>query len=132
MWNNRQFWLDSLWRSARTFAQSMFGLLTAYMAWVIVPALQRPNPEIGQIVGGWKLWAAFVFASAVAALSSLFQSIDRERAVGAALPSVPAPQSAEPAAPATVAPASAAFVTPIGTPIDATTAPAISCGDALR
>lgn len=118
MWSNRQFWTDALWRAFRTFAQSMFGLLTAYMAWVIVPALSKPGAEIGQIVGGWKLWAAFLFASGIAAATSLFQSIDRERAVGANLPSVPAP-----AAPA---PATAA-VTPLADP-----AVTSVCGDALR
>jgi hypothetical protein len=106
MWTNRQFWLDSTWRAFRTFCQTWDGILMAYAAYLafkVATALKDPtvDVELGELVGGWGLWGLFLFAAVVSALRSLFQSIDRERAVGAALPSVPV---TSPADPVTVAP----------------------------
>ena len=71
MWTDRQFWLDSTWRSFRTFCQSMAGLLLT---------VQTAN----QLTGVSEInvpWYGYIYSSGVAALISLLQSVDRERAV---------------------------------------------------
>lgn len=71
MWANKQFWLDSSWRAFRTFCQSLAGLLLAVQTSNQVATM----PEISIP------WYGYVYSSAIAALGSLLQSIDRERAV---------------------------------------------------
>jgi hypothetical protein len=66
MWTNRQFWLDSSWRAFRTFCQSLAGLLT----------VETVSTNLNAS------WLGLLYASGVAALISLLQSVDRERAVG--------------------------------------------------
>jgi hypothetical protein len=64
MWTNAQFWKDATWRAFRTFCQSLGGLLGGEA----VNIISAP-------------WSAMLSISAGAALVSLLQSIDRERAV---------------------------------------------------
>ena len=71
LWTNKQFWLDSTWRAFRTFCQSLAGLLLAVQTSAQVSAM----PEISVT------WAGYLYASLIAALVSLLQSVDRERAV---------------------------------------------------
>jgi hypothetical protein len=66
MWTNRQFWKDATWRGFRTFCQSLAGLLT----------VEHVSANLNAS------WLALIYASGVAALISLLQSVDRERAVG--------------------------------------------------
>lgn len=66
MWTNRQFWKDATWRSFRTFCQSLAGLLT----------VEHVSSNLNAS------WWALIYASGVAGLISLLQSVDRERAVG--------------------------------------------------
>lgn len=68
MWSDVQFWRDSTWRSFRTFCQSLAGLLTVNH---VSSAFNAP-------------WVDLIGAAGIAALISLLQSIDRERAVGGA------------------------------------------------
>jgi hypothetical protein len=68
MWTNRQFWKDATWRSFRTFCQSLAGLLT----------VEHVSSNLNAS------WWALLYASGVAGLISLLQSVDRERAVGGA------------------------------------------------
>lgn len=63
MWTDKQFWRDSTWRAFRTFCQSLAGLLTVQQ---VSSNLNAP-------------WFTLIYASAVAGLVSLLQSIDRER-----------------------------------------------------
>lgn len=79
MWTNVQFWKDSTWRAFRTFCQSLAGLLTVQN---VSSNLNAP-------------WWTLIYASAVAGLISLLQSIDRERAVSATEPA-PEPPAVEP------------------------------------
>jgi hypothetical protein len=64
MWTNRQFWLDSSWRSFRTFCQTLAALLGAQA----VNLFSAP-------------WSSLLGTSLGAALVSLLMSVDRERAV---------------------------------------------------
>ena len=105
-WGNRQFWADATWRAFRTWAQTMAATLSGYAVFLgvqLAKALKDPGADVdlGAIVGGWELWLLFFFVASVAAAISLFQSIDRERAVvSAALPSIaPAQPSAQAIAP---------------------------------
>lgn len=66
VYRNWQFWADSGWRSLRTFCQSLAALLVV---------VQTSGGEISIP------WQAYLYSSSVAALISLLQSIDRERAV---------------------------------------------------
>jgi hypothetical protein len=101
-WGNRQFWADATWRAFRTWAQTMAATLSGYAVFLgvqLAKALKDPGADVdlGAIIGGWELWLLFFFVAGVAAAISLFQSIDRERAVSAALPSIaPAQPSAPP------------------------------------
>lgn len=63
MWTNRQFWLDSTWRAFRTFCQTLAALLAGQAATIITAD-----------------WKSTLSVSVTAALISLLQSIDRERA----------------------------------------------------
>lgn len=65
MWTDKQFWRDSTWRAFRTFCQSLAGLLT----------VQQVSSDMNAP------WLTLIYASGVAGLISLLQSIDRERAV---------------------------------------------------
>lgn len=65
MWTDKQFWRDATWRSFRTFCQSLAGLLTVQQ---VSENMNAP-------------WLTLIYASAIASLISLLQSIDRERAV---------------------------------------------------
>lgn len=87
-WTNRQFWLDSSWRSFRTFCQSLAGLLLAVQTSNQVAAM----PEISIP------WYGYLYSSGVAALISLLQSVDRERAVESSPLDPPAPVSENSAA----------------------------------
>lgn len=75
MWTDRQFWLDASWRAFRTFIQAVAGGLVASNT---VSAFNAP-------------WYGLVGAGLIASLLSLAQSVDRERAVGAAVPAEPQP-----------------------------------------
>lgn len=65
MWTDRQFWLDSSWRAARTFLQTISGLLVVSQ---VSSAFSAP-------------WKDLIGAGLVAAFISLAQSVDRGRAV---------------------------------------------------
>jgi hypothetical protein len=71
MWTNKQFWLDVSWRAFRTFCQSLAGLLVA----VQTSSQMSSFPTISVP------WYGYLYASGIAALVSLLQSVDRERAV---------------------------------------------------
>ena len=71
MWTNKQFWLDASWRAFRTFCQSLAGLLLAVQTSTQVSAM----PVISVP------WYGYLYASGIAALVSLLQSVDRERVV---------------------------------------------------
>ena len=77
MWTNKQFWLDSSWRAFRTFCQTLPALLAANFSGLLAAT---------GVTGGSGIphtpWLGFLYASAIAGLISLLQSIDRERAVG--------------------------------------------------
>lgn len=73
-WTDRTFWLDSSWRAFRTFCQSLAGLLLA---------VQTSN-QIGAMPEISVPWYGYLYSSGVAALISLLQSVDRERAVESA------------------------------------------------
>jgi hypothetical protein len=80
VWTNAQFWRDATWRAFRTFCQSLAGLLT------VETVSSNLNAS----------WLSLLYASAVAGLISLLQSVDRGRAVGevgthATVPVVAAP-----------------------------------------
>lgn len=138
MWSNRQFWADATWRAFRTWAQTMAATLSGYAVFLgvqLAKALKDPGADVdlGAIVGGWELWALFVFVATVAAAISLFQSIDRERAVASALPSIT--PAALPASPTNVGEVKSVplTVTPETLPTTiATSSPAVGCGDDLR
>lgn len=89
MWTNKQFWLDSSWRAFRTFCQSLAGLLLAVQTSAQVSAM--PTISVP--------WYGYLYASGIAALVSLLQSIDRDRAVAVTVPADPA----APASPLVVA-----------------------------
>lgn len=76
MWTSAQFWKSATWRAFRTFCQSLAGLLT----------VEHVSTNLHAS------WWALIYASGVAGLISLLQSVDRERAVG----EVTAEASAEP------------------------------------
>lgn len=63
MWTDKHFWSDTLWRALRTFAQTLYGLLIVVQ---ITPDISIP-------------WQGYLYSSAVAALTSMLQSIGRER-----------------------------------------------------
>lgn len=63
MWADKQFWADSAWRALRTFCQTLYGLLIVVQ---ITPDISIP-------------WQGYLYSSGVAALTSLLQSIGRER-----------------------------------------------------
>jgi hypothetical protein len=75
MWTNRQFWLDSSWRAFRTFCQTLAALLAAQFSGLL-SATGVTDTGIPHTP-----WAGFLYASAIAGLISLLQSVDRERAV---------------------------------------------------
>lgn len=75
MWTNRQFWCDATWRAFRTFCQTLAALLAAQFSGLLA-ATGVTNSGIPHTP-----WAGFLYASAIAGLISLLQSIDRERAV---------------------------------------------------
>lgn len=134
MWSNRKFWADATWRAFRTWAQTMAATLSGYAVFLgvqLAKALKDPGVDVdlAAIVGGWELWVLFVFVAGVAAAISLFQSIDRERAVSAALPSItPAPPPVVVSVPMTTDPAGS--IQP-ATVVDSTTV-VHGCGDNLR
>lgn len=67
MWTDRQFWKDATWRAFRTFCQTLASMFGG-MAFNILTAP----------------WSSVLSVAVGAALISLCQSIDRERAVTAA------------------------------------------------
>ena len=87
MWTDSQFWKDTTWRAFRTFCQTLAGLLLTTQA---VSAFTAP-------------WSVLLGASAMAAVISLLQSVDRGRAVSAITPADPPAQ----------APFVATFVNPV-------------------
>lgn len=64
MWTNKRFWLDATWRAFRTFCQTLASLFGAQAFNVLTAP-----------------WSSVLSVAAGAALISLCQSIDRERAV---------------------------------------------------
>lgn len=70
-WQTKQWWLDAVWRAFRTFCQSLAGLLVAVQSSNQLSAMPEINIP----------WYGYLYSSGVAALISLCQSIDRERAV---------------------------------------------------
>lgn len=118
MWTDWQFWKDATWRAFRTFCQTLAALLGGQA----FTALTAP-------------WSSMLSVALTASLISLFQSVDRGRAVTEAGPT-PAPEqtpvvadAAPPVAPLTFAPPPpAARVVADDVPHTV----AVSCGDALR
>ena len=74
MLTDKQFISDSLWRSLRTFAQTLYGLLVVVQ---VTPDVQIP-------------WQGYLYASGIAALTSLLQSIGRERVANSVRATEPA------------------------------------------
>ena len=112
MWTNVQFWKDSTWRAFRTFCQSLAGLLLAVQTSVQVSGM--PTISIP--------WYGYLYASGIAGLVSLLQSVDRERAVGSTPPVVvEVPVMPEPVAPVSQ-------VVPLGDDY----AVSVSCGDGMK
>lgn len=110
MWNDVQFWKDSSWRAFRTFCQSLAGLLLAVQTSMQVsamPAISIP-------------WYGYLYASGIAGLVSLLQSVDRSRAVTESATG----QSNAPSAPVAVQ-TPASVVVPLGTDH----AVSVSCAD---
>ena len=64
MWTDKQFWLDSSWRSFRTFCQTLAAMLG--------------GETVNVLTADWK---GMLSVSAGSALVSLLMSVDRERAV---------------------------------------------------
>jgi hypothetical protein len=77
MWTNVQFWKDATWRSFRTFCQTLAALLAAQFSGL----LQATGGATGSVLPHTP-WLGFLYASFIAGLISLLQSVDRERAVG--------------------------------------------------
>jgi hypothetical protein len=76
MWTNRQFWLDSSWRAFRTFSQTLAALLAANFTGL----LSTTGVSVGDGGIPHTPWLAMIYTAGIAALISLLQSIDRERA----------------------------------------------------
>lgn len=74
MWTNLQFWKDSTWRAFRTFCQTLAALLAATYSGLLATTGSGEIPSTP--------WWGFLYASGIAGLISLLQSVDRERAVG--------------------------------------------------
>ena len=74
MWTNLQFWKDSTWRAFRTFCQTLAALLAATYSGLLTTTGSGEIPSTP--------WWGFLYASGIAGLISLLQSVDRERAVG--------------------------------------------------
>lgn len=90
MLTDKQFIADALWRGLRTFCQTLYGLLVVVQ---VTPDVQIP-------------WQGYLYASGIAALTSVLQSIGRERVANsvrandrASVESAQAPAT-QPAAPA--------------------------------
>lgn len=75
MWSIEWF-RDASWRAFRTFCQSLAGLLVAVQSSNQISSMPEINIP----------WYGYLYSSGVAALISFLQSVDRERAVGAAVP----------------------------------------------
>lgn len=141
-WGNRQFWADATWRAFRTWAQTMAATLSGYAVFLgvqLAKALKDPGADVdlGAIIGGWELWLLFFFVAGVAAAISLFQSIDRERAVSAALPSIaPAPPAGIPPPVVTSVPMTTTDPAPATTSVlpltDSAKPITVACGDAVQ
>lgn len=84
---DKQFYLDALWRGARTVAQTLAGMLVVVQTSNVMPSTEPISVP----------WWSYVYASLIAGLVSVLQSIDRERAVGNVLAAepVPTPQTVE-------------------------------------
>jgi hypothetical protein len=118
LWTDRQFWLDATWRAFRTFCQTLAALLAAQFSGL----LQAGGPVSGALPH--TPWVGLLYASAIAALISLLQSVDRGRAVGSVATQVVAAQAAlTPAAPVTVTTVSAVVPADVGEVVT-------TCGDA--
>lgn len=76
---DKQFFLDSGWRALRTFCQTLAGMLVVVQTSNVMPS----TPDINIP------WQAYLYASGIAALVSLLQSMDRERAVNSAITTTP-------------------------------------------
>ena len=85
MWQDVQFWKDSTWRAFRTFCRTLAAMLVVVQTPAVLPSAQTISVP----------WQAYLYASFIAGLISLLQSIDRERAVGNVL--APEPVAAPPA-----------------------------------
>lgn len=125
MWTDKQFWLDASWRAFRTFCQSLAGLLTVQQ---VSANMNAP-------------WLTLIYASAVAGLISLLQSIDRERVAVKTATTEPDqysyqyPYSSEPAADPT--PTAPLPTPPDGdqratSPVFGFIPPTHGCGESLR
>jgi hypothetical protein len=95
MWTNKQFWLDSTWRAFRTFCQTLAALLAASFSGLLTTTGVTSSSEIPHTP-----WLGFLYASVIAGLISLLQSIDRERAVDWVVgqspsPTIPVPPTKE-------------------------------------
>jgi hypothetical protein len=105
LWTDAQFWKDASWRSFRTFCQTLAALLGGQT----FTALTAP-------------WQSMLSVAATASLISLFQSIDRGRAITT---SGPQPETVEVVVDSPEA-EPAARVVPLGVAHAVVTA----CGDA--
>lgn len=120
-WQTKQFWLDAAWRGFRTFCQSLAGLLVAVQSSnqiATFPTISIP-------------WYGYLYSSAIAAIISLCQSIDRERAVATTPPvvvEVPISPGPTPADTGIVVASPAAQVVPMGIAHTVVT----SCGDSPK
>ena len=114
MWTDRQFWKDASWRGFRTFCQTLAALLGGQAANVLTAQ-----------------WSSMLSVALTAAVISLFQSVDRGRAVTEAgptpTPATPPVVGADAAPLATFVTPPVAQVVPLNAPHVVTT----SCGDSL-
>ena len=113
LWTDWQFWKDASWRSFRTFCQTLAALLGGQA----FTALTAP-------------WSSMLSVALTASLISLFQSIDRGRAVTTSGPDITTTPVADAAPLATfvAVPPPVTRVVPLNTPHVVST----SCGDALK
>ena len=104
---DKQFIADALWRSLRTFCQTLYGLLVVVQ---VTPDVQIP-------------WQGYLYASGIAALTSLLQSIGRERVANSV-------RATDRASADSVLQSATPPVEPAQAPVTPA-APALGCGDSL-
>lgn len=116
MLTDKQFISDALWRSLRTFCQTLYGLLVVVQ---VKPDVQIP-------------WQGYLYVSGIAALTSLLQSIGRERVANSVRATEKQAVEASPPPTPPAAPAVAPPVAVRAVRKPDTRAAALGCGDSLR